>query len=157
MSAYSYYGQSGHGPNQYPPEPHGQALTTPDPYAPYSQTTYSHAPYSQPAYSQSAYSQPSLASDSDPLPLGAKRNEADQYPEQIPLQHSNSHTRMQQPTQYPPPGFQSEVEPEGQGRKKRRFFRKKIAWVTYFLSTVQIAVFIAELVKNGKYDKTVLT
>lgn len=37
----------------------------------------------------------------------------------------------------------------GGRRQKKGFFKKKLAWVTYTLTLVQIVVFIVELVKNG--------
>ena len=34
--------------------------------------------------------------------------------------------------------------------RKAKFFKKKIPWVTYLLTTIDLAVFIAELVRMGK-------
>lgn len=34
--------------------------------------------------------------------------------------------------------------------RKAGFFRKKIAWVTYLLTIIDVAVFISELVRNGR-------
>jgi hypothetical protein len=45
-----------------------------------------------------------------------------------------------------------------EGRGKKRFSglgrfktKSRIPWVTYILTTIQVAVFIAEIVKNGKH------
>lgn len=39
---------------------------------------------------------------------------------------------------------------KGWERKGRRWLKKKIPFVTYFVTLVQVAVFIAELVRSGK-------
>ncbi|EQL36968.1 hypothetical protein BDFG_01597 [Blastomyces dermatitidis ATCC 26199] len=91
----------------------------------------------------------------------------DYYPDDIPLKANAQETTGGRPewidadTQYPPPSESQRVplnpNPtarhsrgwEGKG-KGRRWFRKKIPFVTYFVTLVQVVVFIAELVRNGQ-------
>jgi hypothetical protein len=47
-----------------------------------------------------------------------------------------------------------QLDPEGRPREKRKkkkkgWFSGRVTWVVYILTTVQIAVFIAEIIKNG--------
>ena len=98
------------------------------------------------------HSHQSLSSDPG-YPMGAARgNDSEHYAENIPLK---SHATpmpaewMQQPTHYPPSPDGGEPVGARRGRGKKRFCTKKLAWVTYLLTTVQIVVFIVELVKNG--------
>lgn len=137
-----------------PPDPFGRhAATTPlshvSPYAP-----------SEPDVQHPAHSHQTLASDHSPYPAGGRGNEADSYSENIPL---NSHAPypypnnpppewMRQPSHYPPSPEMGEPPVEGAGRRQKKgFFKKKLAWVTYTLTLIQIVVFIVELVKNGTY------
>lgn len=162
MAAYNYYPQTGGHP-AVPPS-YDQVSPSPDPFnrLPTSQHGYMGAgaspwgpanPDHDPHYAR--YSQNSLASDNGAYPIGGRRNYGEQDAENIPLQQAYSRSDwMQQPTHYPPsPEAQHPVEPSvGRGgrRRKKRFFSKKIPWVTYLLTAVQVAVFIAELVKSGK-------
>ena len=72
----------------------------------------------------------------------------------IPLQPQSYNPKMEgSPTRY-------NADPEGryplngggtmgQRRKKKGWFSGKVTWVCYILTTVQVAVFIGELIKNG--------
>lgn len=119
-------------------------------------SSISPSPYavSEPDVQHPHHSHQSLSSDPG-YPMGTARgNDNEYYAENIPLK---SHATpmpsewMQQPTHYPPSPEVGEPVGGRRGRekKKKRFFTKKLAWVTYLLTTIQIVVFIVELVKNG--------
>ena len=36
-------------------------------------------------------------------------------------------------------------------KKKKGFFKGKVTWVVYILTTVQVGVFIGELINNGMF------
>lgn len=119
-----------------------------------SPSTYSHNDPSTPYHHRE--SQQSFQSESGAYPAAAGRvTDGDQYAENIPLkahaQFANNPDWTHQQTQYPPPspGAVEDRQPR-EYKKKRRFFRKKPAWVTYLLTTIQIIVFIVELVKSGE-------
>lgn len=125
---------------------------SPSPYTPYGDP-YDHR-----------NSQQTLASDHDyPAGMGGRvHNNHDQYADDIPLKASNPQQYHSRPdwadadTHYPPsPNAHVPLtDPEHNSRKKgfaNKFFKKKIPWVTYITTVVQIAVFIAELVKSGMY------
>ncbi|OJJ51231.1 hypothetical protein ASPZODRAFT_148552 [Penicilliopsis zonata CBS 506.65] len=66
---------------------------------------------------------------------------------------------MQQQTRYSPSMEGGQMNPTiipGRRRKQAFFWRsgKKIPWVTYLMTTIQIAVFIAELVRNAQLTGT---
>lgn len=109
------------------------------------------------------YSQQSIGSDSGAYVAGGRINENDQYAENIPLKSANPYDNqppydhppsgqpwMQQPTHYAPDPAMMETQTHPPQKKKKGFFKKKIAFVTYILTAAQIIVFIVELVKAGK-------
>lgn len=138
------YDQASSSPDQMGRLPPSQGYTgvSAHPVSP----TPDHDPY------YARYSQNSLASENGAYPVGGRRDDGDQYAENIPLQHASPQPDwMHQPTHYPPsPGVQQIPPSAGRGRRNRRFFKKKIPWVTYTLTTAQVVVFIVELVRNGK-------
>ncbi|KAA8648193.1 hypothetical protein EYZ11_000531 [Aspergillus tanneri] len=160
MAAHGYYdsGYGNHPPTYdqtYPPiDPFSRRSPAPE-YSGASVNPYT-APDSDPNHLR--YSQQSLSSDQGPYVAGGRLNDHDQYAENIPLKENNQYTNgpppagwMHQPTQYPPPEM---IEPPAgrAGRKKKRMgmFKKKIPWVTYLLTLVQVVVFIVELVKSAQ-------
>ena len=105
------------------------------------------------------YSQQSLGSETGHV-VGGRHNDADQYSENIPLKSHNQYANdgpspdwmKQQPMQRPP-GPEMGEPPVRAGRKQKKgFFKKKLPWVTYTLTLIQIVVFIVELVKSGVYS-----
>lgn len=119
-----------------------------------SRSTYNHNDPSAPYHHRE--SQQSFQSESGAYPAAAGRvTDGDHYAENIPLkahtQFANNPDWTYQQTQYPPPspGAVEDRQPR-EHKKKRGFFRKKPAWVTYLLTTIQIIVFIVELVRSGK-------
>ena len=82
-----------------------------------------------------------------------------QYSDTIPLTNQQSNTTDQgdwrtQQTRYDnSPGSQTTppLLPKPKPKKKKKgFFAGKIPWVVYFVSLVQITVFIVEIIKNCK-------
>lgn len=86
----------------------------------------------------------------------------DQYADNIPLK-SSKQTRLRtnwqaENTAFPPsPESQQDqgidLIPQPTPMTKKGWFSGKIAWVVYIVSTVQIAVFISEIVKNGAFSQ----
>lgn len=114
------------------------------------------SPYapSEPDVQHPQHSHQSLSSDPGYPMAAARGNDSEQYAENIPLKSNATPMPsdwMQQPTHYPPSPEAAEPPgaPRGREEKKKGFFKKKLAWVTYLLTTIQIVVFIVELVKNG--------
>ncbi|KAJ5558456.1 hypothetical protein N7461_002428 [Penicillium sp. DV-2018c] len=105
-------------------------------------------------------SQQSFVSDNGQYQTAGRTTEGDNYSENIPLktnaQYGNNPDWMAQQTQYPPsPGGIEDSRPRN-SRKRKGFFSKKIAWVTYILTLAQIIVFIIELVKNAQLTGSVI-
>lgn len=116
----------------------------------------SHNDLSAPYHSR--HSQQSFISENGAYSAASRVPDGDQYADNIPLKDHGQYQNNMPPdlppdwqhTQYPPP---TEVaEDHGRDGRKRRwgFFRKKPAWVTYALTTVQIIIFIVELVKSSE-------
>lgn len=103
-------------------------------------------------------SQQSFASDNGAYHTAGRVGEGDHYAENIPLkaqtQFGNNPEWMHQQTQYPPasPGALEDSRRGQNKRKKKGFFQKKPAYVTWTLTLVQIIVFIVELVKAGEWS-----
>ncbi|KAL2864517.1 rhomboid family membrane protein [Aspergillus lucknowensis] len=124
---------------------------------------HSSSPYHQNQESDShhlRYSQQSIGSESGAYIAGGRINENDQYAENIPLKSPGPYANeppqnnwMHQPTHYAPePGMMEPQPPHT--RRKKGFFHKKIAYVTYILTLAQIIVFIVELVRSGQLTGT---
>ncbi|KAJ5295630.1 hypothetical protein PENANT_c001G08839 [Penicillium antarcticum] len=105
-------------------------------------------------------SQQSFVSDNEQYQAAGRVTEGDHYSENIPLKaqtnYGNNPDWMRQQTQYPPSPGALEDSRQRDGRKKKGFFKKKIAWVTYLLTLAQIIVFIVELVKNAQLTGSVI-
>ncbi|KAJ6119784.1 hypothetical protein N7523_004064 [Penicillium sp. IBT 18751x] len=98
-------------------------------------------------------SQQSLQSDNGAYQSAGRVADGDHYSENIPLKaqmpYGNNPEWMHQQTRYPPsPGALEDRRPRE--HKKKGFFKKKPAWVTYILTLVQVIVFIVELVKSAQ-------
>ncbi|KAG0158286.1 hypothetical protein PDIDSM_5799 [Penicillium digitatum] len=124
----------------------------------YASHSYNHGNPSAPYNGRE--SQQSFASDNEQYQTAGRSTEGDNYAENIPLktnaQYGNNPDWMRQQTQYPlSPGGLEESQQRGV-RKKKGFFSKKIAWVTYILTLAQIIVFILELVKNAQMTGSVI-
>lgn len=102
-------------------------------------------------------SQQSFASEHPGYQTAGRVGEGDPYAENIPLKsqppYGDNREWMNSQTQYPPsPGGLEDARRRGppNGRRKKGFFSKKPAWVTWTLTLVQVIVFIVELVKAGE-------
>ncbi|EEP79986.1 conserved hypothetical protein [Uncinocarpus reesii 1704] len=116
-------------------------------------------PYSDPYGPQ--HSQFPLNSDHDISSGGGKYNSND-YADDIPLKPNASQPGRPEwsdvethyaPGQYPHSSHSPEIS-AGPSKRKRRSRFKKIPWVVYITSAIQVAVFIAELVKMGQLTGT---
>lgn len=118
------------------------------------------APYN-PSYSSSSIDQsrPSLVSAADD-----RRNDYDnasrysQFSDTIPLKNQQSINTNQDAWRTQPNQFDNSPEsqtappllPKQKPQKKKGFFSRKIPWVVYVVSLVQITIFIAEIIQNCK-------
>lgn len=128
-------------------------------------------PISNPRYSYAApppgpppnrYGHNSFAdeSENEAYLAGGRIDHGEEYAENIPLKANAD----MQPGGAPPMGYPPQPPPQppssqpgghgftgrGRVRGRGRFLGGRIPWVTYLLTTVQIIVFIVELVKNGE-------
>lgn len=98
--------------------------------------------------------------------MTGKPHGTDYYADDIPLKANAQPTTGGRPewidadTQYPPSPESQRVplNPNPTGRhsggwkgKGRRWFKKRVPWVTYFVTLVQVVVFIVELIRSGKF------
>ncbi|PYH94137.1 DHHC zinc finger membrane protein [Aspergillus ellipticus CBS 707.79] len=155
MAANSYYNNGGYSNN---PPSYEQA--NPHDHLP----TSGHPDFNTHPYEPTAsdpplhYSQQSLGSDQSAYAAGGRLDDSNHYAENIPLK-SNQYTIgppppnwMHQPTHYSPSpeAIEPPVARPSRQKKKKGFFQKKIAWVTYTFTLIQIIVFIVELVRNAQ-------
>ena len=142
MAANDYYTSS---PHITPYQDYRNAPLPPVPrtHSPYSSTTHLAQPYS-PAYSGSGgrFREDDPYEDDNSIPLsGRKKHEsATSISPILPHQQEDPFVR--------------DADPRRERRKgggwKQRWFSGRITWVVYTMTVIQLAVFIAELVKNGK-------
>ncbi|GAQ40283.1 hypothetical protein AtubIFM55763_003318 [Aspergillus tubingensis] len=156
MAANSYYhgGYSNNPPSYEQANPHFDNIPTPG------HPDFHTHPYEPTAADpQLHHSQQSLGSD-QAYAAGGRLND-EPYSENIPLK-SNQYANgspppnwMHQPTHYSPTpeDIEPPVAPTARRNRNRKkgFFQKKIPWVTYAFTLVQIIVFIVELVKNAQF------
>lgn len=167
MAANDYY-------SSYPSSnPHGHSRTdAPLPPAPGAQSSVSISPVTSPFDDHSRYDYPSsshqnLAQNSAPFGYGdtgyhgasshnahgayQSSHTGDPFTDQnaIPLQ---SHAKMDaSPTRYgaDPEGNVYAPGPVPRKGRKKGWFKGRVTWVVYILTTVQVGVFVGELIKNG--------
>jgi hypothetical protein len=113
-------------------------------------TSSSSSPFDDHSYvypSHAQDSQQSLGVDTEYYGRNGKPHVQDQYADDIPLK------TQQQPNPYGPGSEEQLPGPlgaTGEGKRKKRSKQKKrIPWFVYAITTIQIAVFISELVKNS--------
>ncbi|KAF1836293.1 rhomboid family membrane protein [Decorospora gaudefroyi] len=106
-------------------------------------TSYSNTAYEPPTqYSSTAHLNDPYARQPDPF--------ADQNA--IPLQSHQPKMEGGSPTRYngDPEYYGMGVQPKRRrSKKKKGWFSGRVTWVVYILTTVQIGVFVGELIKNG--------
>lgn len=86
--------------------------------------------------------------------MAGRVTDGDQYAENIPLKAQTQfggNADWNQHTPYPPPPPGALGDRPQRANKHWGFFRKKPAWVTWTLTTIQVIVFIVELIKSGKF------
>jgi hypothetical protein len=154
MASNEYYAGHRPEPPQYeelPPshDRRSSAFSKPLPSAPYTDHETSHSPTGN-AFRES---QNSISFDNQQA-VGTGNNGADPYAENIPLRSSiptPTPNWAEQNTAYGRDMPRTpDVEPRTRRGGKVGFFKKKIAWVTYLLTIIDIGVFIGELVKSSK-------
>jgi len=103
-------------------------------------------------YANTEYISPAQ-SNSDPHMSNGRHPDPFTDQNAIPLQHQTK-AGAHHPTQYDedPEIYGLGVEPARKHRKKRKegWLSGRVTWVVYILTTVQIAVFVGELIKNGR-------
>lgn len=151
-AAPSYHSQPASRPGTVPPQQHD--ITSPiSPFeAPFDDHVY-------PAHAQPSRfdSESTLGQDTRYYGQGGggRLDPSNSYQDNIPLRdHPGLKPTDSTDHVYDAPAAPAQLE-EGQGRKRfsglGRFKTKsRIPWVTYILTIIQVAVFIAEIVKNGK-------
>lgn len=146
MAANDYYNSQQ--PHRTPCEDYRNAPLPPVPRtysnSPYSSTTHLAQPYS-PTYSTSGRHDDPYEDDNS-IPLsGRKKHES--ATSISPLWQQNS---QQQQEDDP---FVRDADPRRKrsvGRRKDGWFSGQITWVVFTLTVIQLAVFIAQLAKNGR-------
>ena len=111
--------------------------------SPYSSQTHLPQPYS-PSYQSSSgrYKDDDPYEDENSIPMsGRKKHEsAASIPPILPHQQEDPIERDEDPSR----------QRRQRGRRRDGWFSGQITWVVYTVTVIQLAVFIAELVKNGK-------
>lgn len=162
MASNFYTSKDRHGPPRYeqlpptPPFDRGRSFAN--------RPTYGYGAH--PDSRQNPYAQSSFGDESITYLTGGRVDNGDEYSENIPLK-ANADIALEAPppprkdweqdTGYPPPpGPQRLPRPPNSAHRKgwRRFFGRKTPWLTYLLTTIQISVFIVELVKNAQLTGT---
>lgn len=155
--------------NQHQP-PHHTPTTHQKPESPPPQPTWNNPPPSSPTpvgpYAnpyEHRYSTYTLGDDHQQYNnnnnMGGRMSEGDQYADNIPLkpnppQKDGRPEWMDADTHYAPAQVPQTAPLDESGNsggrgRKNRFFKKKLAWVTYLTTLAQLIVFIIELVRNG--------
>jgi hypothetical protein len=110
------------------------------------------SPYDRPIYDQETGYHPwaDQSQQASPYNAGGREQEQNPFADDIPLRQHMSKDAV--PTQYSDdPAIVDRRPGEGvRGRTVPWYKGRKIPWVVYILTTIQIIVFIAELSKNGE-------
>lgn len=156
MAANDYYNTS------YPPTGQQQGTTHSKtdgalPPLPSSQTQHSASPFDDDRYYQTPNSSGALGgypshntsysghqdpfTDQNAIPLHAQpKTDGHKLDDDSPTRYNAD------PEAYPRPSRK-------RSKKKKGWFSGRVTWVVYILTTVQIAVFVGELIKNGEFLK----
>lgn len=151
MSANDYYQSSS---QQY------QAYNAPG-LAPYSHSGYGQYGQSAPSVAPSYHSEDPLDHRTSPLPSN-RLHPNDAYTDEIPLkdqsriQTNQLQSQSNSNTAYPPSPESQNPDPtllaaSNRKRSKKRkggWFSGKVPWFVYFITLVQVSVFIGEIIKN---------
>lgn len=144
--------------NAHPSPPIPASTKPPKLYT--SDTSNENMAYKPYAYSSPHEYHPSQSTLDSPSVGGGRLHDPEQYADNIPLRPHGKPSQddyLTQNTQY-----QGPLSPESQRisedkrrhdryqkRKQQGWFKGRIPWVVYFVTTVQIAVFIGEIIKNS--------
>lgn len=166
MAANNYYQHSSQQEHYQPFNPSDPL--GPTPYS--SQNAYPHYGHTAPSIAPSYYTNDPLdhrQDNSSPAPPN-NPSRLNPYSDHVPMQNqqriqtNQSEWPSTQHTAYPPSPESQNPDPallaaSNKRRKKKktglaRFFSGKIPWFVYFITLVQITVFIVEIVKNCKQE-----
>ena len=139
----------------HPPQ---EPYTSYNPHSPTVHSSYNatptspHADHSYRPYEHSNYSTSSPLHASGGLASGGREHDQYQYADDVPLRPrpGKQSTDNVFTNNYANDHEQPLPDRPHQKSKKRGFFSKKIPWVVYTLTIIQVIVFVAELGKNGK-------
>ena len=164
MAANDYYNSTashhGHGhPALDGPSP----IHSPDPYTAYTPYHTQPAPSMSSSLEDSSYrpyadhSQPSIASPYYASGGGGREHEPSAYSDDIPLrQHPSkpdSDVAIHDHLPDDPAIVDRPSRTVSRKRRKEGFLGRRIPWVVYTFTLIQVCVFIAELAKNGRLNK----
>ncbi|KAK4692963.1 hypothetical protein P7C71_g4339, partial [Lecanoromycetidae sp. Uapishka_2] len=132
----------------------------PDPYTAYTPhhvqppAPYMSSPYDRQSYDQETSYHPwaEQSHQASPYNAGGIEQEPNPFDDDIPLrQHPSKGGSDAVPSQYSDdPAIVDRRPGNGDRRREEPWYRGKIPWVVYILTTIQITVFIAELSRNGR-------
>lgn len=138
MAANDYYHST-----SYPSTPYHDYTNNNAPLPPLP-SPYAHSEYSVPSRTYSGVSGDPYH-DNDSIPLSERKKHDSSQPVSPVLPHEGDDP------------FVREADPSRPKRKKRRrrhakqgWFTGKITWVVFVLTVIQLIVFLAEIIKNGK-------
>lgn len=132
----------------------------PDPYAAYTPhhvqppAPYMSSPYERQSYDQDTGYHPwaDQSQQASPYNTGGREQETNPFGDDIPLrQHLSKGSSDALPMQYSDdPAIVDRRPGNSHRRRTGPWYKEKIPWVVYILTTIQVIVFIAELSKNGE-------
>ena len=134
----------------------------PDPYTAYNpQPTHPSPPYMTSSFEDTTYhpyaeqSQQSLPSPYYSSGGGGREYEPNPFSDDVPLRQypdkGDSGMAMHDPLPDDPTVIDRPLQSSGRKRQKKGFFARKQPWVVYIFTFIQVVVFIAELIKNGRH------
>lgn len=134
----------------------------PDPYAAYNpRPTHPSPSYMTSSFEDTSYhpyadqSQQSLPSPYYSTGGGGRDHEPNPYADDVPLRQypdkGDSGMAMHDPLPDDPTVIDRPLQSPVRRRRKKGFFARRQPWVVYIFTFIQVVVFIAELIKNGKH------
>lgn len=142
-----------------PMSPQFKALP-PDPYAAYTPhhvqppAPHMSSPYERQSYEQDTGYHPwaDQSQQASPYHAGGREQDPNPFADDIPLRQNPSKGSSDvMPLQYSDDPAIVDRRPDKNDRRRTvPWYKSRIPWVVYILTTIQISVFIAELSKNGE-------
>lgn len=89
--------------------------------------------------------------DKNAIPMRNQGPSMESFPVDDSERHTNIHRRRTESGVDSPLGSGGDTKKRfGPSKKKKGFFSKPFPWAVYILTTIQIIVFLSEIVRNGK-------